>query len=151
MIGVTPFFLTAPAEVLIPAGPFVMGTDTEPWALDNERPAHLIGLPAFHLDTTPVSNAAYQRFIEDGGYNDPRWWTERGWTHRMNAGLVAPLFWSRDAGSGCAAGSAPSRRCHPRSQCCTSVGTRRMRTPGGQPTAADRGRVGEGRPARPGD
>ena len=29
-----------PATVLIPGGLFTMGTSTEPWALDNERPAH---------------------------------------------------------------------------------------------------------------
>ncbi|GAA2238856.1 MULTISPECIES: ergothioneine biosynthesis protein EgtB [Kitasatospora] len=87
-----------PAEVLVPAGPFTMGTDTEPWSLDNERPAHRVDLPAFRLDTTPVSNAAYQEFIADGGYRDPRWWTAEGWTHRQRAGLGAPLFWHRDGG-----------------------------------------------------
>lgn len=87
-----------PAEVVIPAGPFTMGTDTEPWALDNERPAHQVELPGFAIDTTPVSNAAYQRFIEDGGYQEPRWWSPAGWTHRMAAGLTAPLFWSRTDG-----------------------------------------------------
>ena len=85
-----------PAETLIPAGPFTMGTDTEPWALDNERPAHQVELAAFLLDTTPVSNAAYLRFMADGGYRDERWWTPEGWEHRNRAGLVAPLFWSRD-------------------------------------------------------
>ncbi|GGU96536.1 hercynine oxygenase [Kitasatospora herbaricolor] len=87
-----------PAEVLIPGGPFRMGTDTELWALDNERPSHEIELADFLLDTTPVSNAAYQRFIADGGYQEPRWWTPEGWEHRTRAGLVAPLFWSRDGG-----------------------------------------------------
>ncbi|GAA2148413.1 ergothioneine biosynthesis protein EgtB [Kitasatospora kazusensis] len=87
-----------PAEVLVPAGPFTMGTDTEPWALDNERPAHQVDVPAFRLDTTPVSNAAYQRFIADGGYRDSRWWTPEGWEYRCRAELTAPLFWSRDGG-----------------------------------------------------
>jgi iron(II)-dependent oxidoreductase len=32
--------LRLPAEVLVPGGPFTMGTSAEPWALDNERPAH---------------------------------------------------------------------------------------------------------------
>ena len=32
--------LRLPTEVLVPGGPFTMGTSTEPWALDNERPAH---------------------------------------------------------------------------------------------------------------
>ncbi|MFF2624553.1 ergothioneine biosynthesis protein EgtB [Kitasatospora griseola] len=85
-------------EVLIPAGPFTMGTDTEPWSLDNERPAHQVDLPAFWLDTAPVSNAAYQAFIADGGYREPRWWTPAGWEHRMAADLTAPLFWTEQGG-----------------------------------------------------
>ncbi len=82
-----------PAEVLVPGGPFTMGTSTEPWALDNERPAHEVHVPGFYLDTTPVTNAAYAAFIADGGYDDPRWWTADGWAHRQRAGLTAPLFW----------------------------------------------------------
>jgi len=82
-----------PAEVLVPGGPFTMGTSTEPWALDNERPAHVVNVPAFYLDTTPVTNAAYAGFIAAGGYDDPRWWTADGWAHRQRAGLSAPLFW----------------------------------------------------------
>jgi iron(II)-dependent oxidoreductase len=88
-----------PAEVLVPGGPFTMGTDTEPWALDNERPAHRVQVPAFWLDTTPVTNAAYQEFIAAGGYQDPRWWTADGWAHRQEAGLEAPGSWQRDGGS----------------------------------------------------
>jgi gamma-glutamyl hercynylcysteine S-oxide synthase len=93
-----------PREVLIPGGAFTMGTSTDPWALDNERPAHSVHVPAFHLDTAPVTNEAYQAFIADGGYTDPRWWTEEGWRHRVQAELEAPLFWIRD-GSGSASTS----------------------------------------------
>jgi gamma-glutamyl hercynylcysteine S-oxide synthase len=82
-----------PAEVHVPGGPFTMGTSTEPWALDNERPAHEVPVPAFYLDTTPVTNAAYAAFIADGGYDDQRLWTSGGWAHRQRAGLTAPLFW----------------------------------------------------------
>jgi iron(II)-dependent oxidoreductase len=85
-----------PAEVYVPAGPFQMGTSVEPWALDNERPAHFVRVPAFYLDTTPVTNAAYIEFIADGGYDDRRWWSPDGWEHRQRAGLVAPLFWRWD-------------------------------------------------------
>jgi gamma-glutamyl hercynylcysteine S-oxide synthase len=95
-----PGTLTLPAEVLIPGGPFTMGTSSEPWALDNERPAHTVHVPAFYLDTTPVTNAAYQEFIADGGYQDPRWWSPAGWDHRQRAKLTAPLFWRRDGGGG---------------------------------------------------
>jgi iron(II)-dependent oxidoreductase len=83
-----------PAEVHVPGGPFTMGTSAEPWALDNERPAHQVHVPAFWLDTAPVTNAAYAQFIADGGYRDARLWTADGWAHRQLAGLTAPLFWS---------------------------------------------------------
>lgn len=85
-----------PAEVLVPGGPFTMGTSTEPWALDNERPAHRRLVPSFLIDTTPVSNGAYQRFIEDGGYDEPRWWAGAGWAQVREHKLRAPLFWKRD-------------------------------------------------------
>jgi iron(II)-dependent oxidoreductase len=83
-------------EVLVPGGPFTMGTSTEPWALDNERPAHLVEVPAFVLDAAPVTNGQYATFIADGGYQEPRWWTPAGWEHRVSARLVAPMHWVRD-------------------------------------------------------
>lgn len=67
-----PWAPTAAAEVLVPAGEFVMGTSVEPWALDNERPAHPVSVPAFWIDTVPVRNAAYQAFVDAGGYADPQ-------------------------------------------------------------------------------
>lgn len=88
-----------PAEVLVPGGPFTMGTSAEPWALDNERPAHRRDLPAFLIDTVPVGNGAYLRFIEEGGYEEPRWWAPEGWAYIREHGLRAPLFWRRE-GSG---------------------------------------------------
>jgi iron(II)-dependent oxidoreductase len=83
-------------EVLVPAGPFVMGTSTDPWALDNERPGHLVDLPAYVLDAAPVTNAEYLAFVADGGYAEPRWWSGPGWRHRSSAGLSAPMHWLRD-------------------------------------------------------
>lgn len=85
-----------PSEVLVPAGTFSMGTSVEPWALDNERPAHAVDLPPFWIDTVPVTNGKYQHFIADGGYDEPRWWTNEGWKHRVEAGLSAPKYWQQD-------------------------------------------------------
>ncbi|MFE3755205.1 ergothioneine biosynthesis protein EgtB [Nocardia tengchongensis] len=80
-------------EIAIPAGEFTMGTSTDPWALDNERPAHRVHLPAFAIDAAPVTNAQYERFIADGGYQRTELWSARGWAHRTEAGLNAPQFW----------------------------------------------------------
>ncbi|WP_425524751.1 ergothioneine biosynthesis protein EgtB [Saccharopolyspora ipomoeae] len=85
-----------PGEVFVPGGPFTMGTSTEAWALDNERPAHEVHVDAFYLDTTPVTNAEFARFIDAGGYRDPQWWSETGSRYRAKASLEAPRFWFRD-------------------------------------------------------
>ena len=85
-----------PSEVLVPGGPFTMGTSAEPWALDNERPAHRADVAPFWIDTFPVTNGDYRAFVADGGYDDARWWSAAGWAHRQAEGLVAPQFWLRD-------------------------------------------------------
>ncbi|MFF9838393.1 ergothioneine biosynthesis protein EgtB [Streptomyces sp. NPDC013740] len=105
-----PAALTAPAppkthtsgpmasEVLVPGGPFTMGTSDEPWALDNERPAHTRIVPAFFIDTVPVTNGAYLAFMADGGYREERWWRPEGWRQIREHGIEAPLFWRQDGG-----------------------------------------------------
>lgn len=82
-------------EVLVPGGPFTMGTSTEAWALDNERPAHEVDVAPFFIDTALVTNGAYLEFVDAGGYDEPQWWSTRGWAHRQEAGLTAPAFWGR--------------------------------------------------------
>ncbi len=85
-------------DVLVPTGPFTMGTDDEAWAYDNERPAHQVDLPAFRIDAAPVTNGRYVEFVADGGYDEPRWWTDGGWAWRNKAGLRAPEFWRAEGG-----------------------------------------------------
>jgi iron(II)-dependent oxidoreductase len=82
-------------EVRVPAGPFCMGRD-HPWSYDNERPQHEVELPEFWIDAAPVTNAGYQQFIDDGGYEREDWWSPEGWAWRQEAGLVGPQFWRRD-------------------------------------------------------
>ncbi|WP_432178075.1 ergothioneine biosynthesis protein EgtB [Streptomyces sp. NBC_00063] len=94
---VSPAF-RGPSEVLVPGGPFTMGTTTEPWSLDNERPAHARLVPPFHIDTAPVTNGDYLAFMDDGGYDNSRWWTPEGWALVRDNGLRSPLFWRREAG-----------------------------------------------------
>ncbi len=83
-------------EVLVDGGPFVMGTDAEPWAYDNERPAHVVDLAAFRIDAAPVTNGDYLSFVESRGYHDPRWWSPAGWAWREESGLTHPGGWSRE-------------------------------------------------------
>jgi iron(II)-dependent oxidoreductase len=83
-------------EVLVPAGPFVMGTDDEAWAYDNEGPAHAVDLPAFRIDATPVTNRRYLEFMADGGYQRPELWAAEGWAWRQEEGAAHPQFWRQE-------------------------------------------------------
>jgi iron(II)-dependent oxidoreductase len=83
------------AEVLIPAGGFVMGSE-DPWAYDNERPAHPVELPAYWIDTAPVTNRQYGEFVGAGGYHERRWWGDEGWVWRETTGAEHPQFWRRE-------------------------------------------------------
>ncbi|MGV0790525.1 ergothioneine biosynthesis protein EgtB [Mycolicibacterium sp. XJ1819] len=89
----------AGTSVLVEAGEFVLGVDaaTEPHSLDNERPAHIVDVPAFRIGRVPVTNGEWRQFVDDGGYDQPRWWSERGWAHRQQAALRAPQFWNSAA------------------------------------------------------
>ncbi|OZC88110.1 ergothioneine biosynthesis protein EgtB [Rhodococcus sp. 06-156-3C] len=89
--------ISAAGEVIVDGGVFTMGTTLDPWALDNERPAHSTYVATFALDVAPVTNRQYEEFIADGGYSRPELWSERGWAHRTAEGLVSPQFWERDA------------------------------------------------------
>ena len=82
-------------EALVPAGVFTMGTSDDPWALDNERPAHRVPVPSFWIDTSPVTNAAYAAFVEAGAYDDERLWAPGGWEWRNRSGKTTPAFWHR--------------------------------------------------------
>ncbi len=92
-----PSRVAARGEVVIDGGEFTMGTTLDPWALDNERPAHSRFVPTFAIDIAPVTNGQYLDFIGQGGYERPELWSERGWAHRTSEKLRAPQFWELDS------------------------------------------------------
>jgi formylglycine-generating enzyme required for sulfatase activity len=66
--------------VLIPAGPFIMGTDDlnieelaeeagmgKTWMLD-AAPAHRVDLPGFFIDRYEITNAEYERFVRERNF-----------------------------------------------------------------------------------
>lgn len=59
--------------VLVPAGPFSMGTDSARTDAQN-RPAHTVTLNAFEIDQHPVTNAQYARFVAATGHLPPLSW-----------------------------------------------------------------------------
>jgi len=65
--------------VLVPAGPFTMGNNNDFYDSDNdEKPGHVVDLPAFYIDKYPVTNRDYAAFIRATGHVRPRYWSEAG-------------------------------------------------------------------------
>ena len=85
-------------RVFVAGGPFVLGVDaaSEPFSLDNERPARTVSVPPFWIGRVPVSNGQWREFISDGGYHRQDLWSARGWEYRADAGLERPKFWTAD-------------------------------------------------------
>ena len=88
-----------PSDVLIPAGTYEIGARGEPWAYDNERPAHAVTVSPFRIERTAVTNRAYIDFVAAGGYDERAHWSDDGWAWRTEADLTAPQYWTR-AGNG---------------------------------------------------
>ena len=47
-----------------------------------------------------VSNGEFHAFVADGGYRDPRWWSEAGWGWRAFRNVKWPAFWVPDGPAG---------------------------------------------------
>jgi iron(II)-dependent oxidoreductase len=85
----------SPDDVFVPAGPFMMGAEDQPWAYDNEQPAHVVELPAFSVERHPATNERFMEFVEDGGYRKRRYWSDDGWQWLQETRVDAPLSWQR--------------------------------------------------------
>jgi ergothioneine biosynthesis protein EgtB len=89
--------LKASEMVSINGGLYDLGFSGEGFCYDNELPEHQVYLNSYKIDKYPVTNGDYARFIEDGGYNNYRFWLADGWELAQNLSWNAPLYWQRDA------------------------------------------------------
>ena len=49
------------------------------FVFDNEKWGHEVDVPEFEIDAQAVSWAQYSEFVEDGGYDERRFWSDEGW------------------------------------------------------------------------
>lgn len=90
-------------QVWVPAGCFMRGTTEEAaeaierpfWAareFRSERPAHEVCLSqGYWVDKTEVTNAAFDAFVEAGGYENEALWSTEGWAWRTHPLTETPL------------------------------------------------------------
>jgi iron(II)-dependent oxidoreductase len=83
-----------PGDVAVPGGALALGAESnQGFVFDNEKWAHRVEVAPFRIARAPVTNEQYRRFVEAGGYDDRRHWSDEGWAWRGHTGLDAPVYW----------------------------------------------------------
>lgn len=87
-------------DIILGGGEFLMGSAPrdESYVFDNEKWAHPQRIKSFAIATTPVNNADYLKFVEQGGYRQPRWWSDSGLAWLADCGQTMPRYWRRQNG-----------------------------------------------------
>jgi gamma-glutamyl hercynylcysteine S-oxide synthase len=70
-----------------------LGNDDEAEAYDNERPPYRVHIAPFWIDAAPATVSQFSEFVEAGGYQEKRFWSEDGWRWREEHAVTAPLGW----------------------------------------------------------
>ena len=85
-------------DVEIPGGVFYLGADPKAdFVFDNEKWAHPVEIQPFRIAATATTNAEFQAFVDDGGYNNRDFWDIGGWAWRQRTGVDCPRYWDRNA------------------------------------------------------
>jgi len=76
----------------LPAQRVSLGTPPGGFVPDNERWSHDEPVPEFEIDAQPVQWSQYVEFVDDGGYDEPRWWSQAGWAWLERQQRRAPRY-----------------------------------------------------------
>ena len=140
----------ARAPLVFPATRWQLGCAARAgFAFDNEQWAHEVAVPEFEIDAQPVSLGQYVEFVEDGGYDEPRWWSAAGraWLEGAGPAHAAPCRADARRRAG-AALRPPAARAARAAGGARQLLRGRGLVPLGRPPPADRGRVGSRRRQR---
>ncbi|MBX3080361.1 MAG: SUMF1/EgtB/PvdO family nonheme iron enzyme [Anaerolineae bacterium] len=93
--------------VPVPAGTATLGLEAEIAAkfikaygdmwqnfFGRETPLHNVEIASFDLMRYPVTNGLYARFMVEGGYSDPQFWTPDGWAWKVSVNRTHPRMWN---------------------------------------------------------
>ncbi|MBF0219637.1 MAG: SUMF1/EgtB/PvdO family nonheme iron enzyme [Gammaproteobacteria bacterium] len=78
-------------------GHFRIGARDDLFARDSELPPQMVELSSFRIDKQAVSNGAWLTFMQQGGYEDPTFWSEAGWQWRQRTQIAMPQEWQQDS------------------------------------------------------
>ena len=88
----------SPDFIEINEGIYEIGFAGEGFHFDNELGRHKVFLHDFSISRNLVTNREYLEFIEDGGYQNFRFWHAEGWDWINQNAVDAPLYWTKKDG-----------------------------------------------------
>ncbi|HKU67298.1 MAG TPA: selenoneine synthase SenA [Candidatus Baltobacteraceae bacterium] len=81
-------------DAAVPGGTYRIGsTPDDGFVFDNEKWAHDVQIDEFQIARTPVTNAQFRAFIDEGGYRTREFWSDEGWAWRTQAQAEQPIYW----------------------------------------------------------
>jgi 5-histidylcysteine sulfoxide synthase/putative 4-mercaptohistidine N1-methyltranferase len=89
----------APSNKLLPVkgGELKLGKTHDQHDLygwDNEYGEHTAVLKDFSASKFLVSNQEFKGFVDAGGYDQQKYWSDEGWKWKSFTGATSPLFWT---------------------------------------------------------
>jgi ergothioneine biosynthesis protein EgtB len=73
-----------------------VGSDSDGFVYDNERPRHRQLLHDFEIASHPVTASEFRNFMADGGYDRPELWLADGWDLARREGWDSPHYWLQE-------------------------------------------------------
>ena len=80
-------------SVSINEGVYDIGFTGNGFRFDNELNAHKVFLQSFKVRSSLVSNREYLEFMNDGGYQNFKYWHSEGWEWVNQNQIKSPLYW----------------------------------------------------------
>jgi ergothioneine biosynthesis protein EgtB len=87
-------------ELRIPGGRARLGANFDDIAFgwDNEFFESIVEVPAFTIDSLPVTNGQYLEFVQSGAYDDGRYWQAQDWRWKNLENKQHPSCWQEQDG-----------------------------------------------------
>ena len=83
-------------SIRISSGIYEIGYSGNDFCYDIELPEHKVYLNPYRIDAFPVTNVDFLKFIEDGGYDNFRFWLADGWELVKKKNWKAPMYWEKE-------------------------------------------------------
>lgn len=91
--GVERFYEKENKFIKIEKGIYEIGYDGDGFCFDNELKRHPVYLCNFFISKELVTNSEYLQFVNDGGYENFKYWHADGWEWVKSNSIKSPMYW----------------------------------------------------------